>query len=348
VAKPSASKGFSRRAAILKRSWILAVIVFGGALALANSVLVPLYCRGEFAIPLLERANHCLAQSGLTRSSSMLLYFGVVALALFVGIVFDKLPRRASAAAEAKADAVKPGAEPVEQAAVATPTPSVAPTPSATAEAPKAEAPKPDAVPPVDAAKADAPKPDAAPAAAETPAEAPKVDLAAVIEAALKSNAPLPSPVLPKPAPASVVTPPAVPKPAPMPSVSPPPVSASSTLPPAPVLPPPPKPTPIPKPWQKPKPFDGTNEELIARFKDLAKEGGVEAIAAAQRNLDESTLAALGGGVDPKQHLSQIAHLLLIEDPDLKSEVTRGVIVHIAARLKELGVVTNLAPGGSA
>jgi hypothetical protein len=332
----------------LKRSWIPAIIVFGGALALANFVLVPLYCRGGFAVPFLDRANHCLTEGGLTRSSSLLLYFGIVALALLIGILFDRLPRRAPAAAEAKqADAAKPAAEPVEQAAAVTPTPSVAPTPAvAASEAPKAEVPKPDAEPAAEAAKPDTPKPDAAP-------EAP-VDLAAVIEAALKSNAPLPTPappppVLPKPAPSSAVTPPAVPKPAPMPSVTPGPTpTASTTLPPAPVLPPPPKPTPIPKPWQKPKAFDGTNEELIARFKELAREGGVEAIAAAQRNLDESTLAALGGGVDPKQHLSQIAHLLLIEDPDLKSEVTRGVIVHIAARLKELGVVTDLQPKASA
>ena len=133
-----------------------------------------------------------------------------------------------------------------------------------------------------------------------------------------------------------------------MPSVTTPAAPAAEVpkMPPAPILPPPPKPAPLVKPWRQ-KSFEGSNEELIARFKELTKEGGVEAIAAAQRNLDESTLAALASGVDPKQHLSQIAHLLLIEDADLKSEVSRGVVVHIAARLKELGVVADLQPGNA-
>jgi hypothetical protein len=311
----------------LKHSWLLAVIVFAGVLVLGNFVLGPLFCRGEFAIPFLDRAAVCAAQTGFTRSASMLFYFTSVGLALVVGIVADKLPRRSAPAVapakpEEKTDAPK---EAVEPAAVVTPTPSVA----AVTEEPKTEAPK------VEAATA---TPDSVPAADPAPAPAPepaKVDLASVIEAALKSNAPLPPP-----APT-----PAVPKPAPMPSVTPPaPAAEVPKMPPAPVLPPPPKPAPLVKPWRQ-KSFEGTNDELIARFKELTKEGGVEAIAAAQRNLDESTLAALASGVDPKQHLSQIAHLLLIEDADLKSEVSRGVVVHIAARLKELGVVADLQPG---
>ena len=80
-----------------------------------------------------------------------------------------------------------------------------------------------------------------------------------------------------------------------------------------------------------------------AHFRDLKKQEGVNAIAQAQRLLDESTVAALAKGVDPKQHLSEIAHLVLAEDPDLQSGVVRGVVVHIAARLKELGVANKLA-----
>lgn len=88
--------------------------------------------------------------------------------------------------------------------------------------------------------------------------------------------------------------------------------------------------------------FDGTNQELVERFRELRKQEGVNSIAQAQRLLDESTLNALGKGIDPKQHLSDIAHLVLSEDPDLKSGVVRGVVVHIAARLKELGVVQKI------
>jgi len=89
-------------------------------------------------------------------------------------------------------------------------------------------------------------------------------------------------------------------------------------------------------------PFEGTNQELIAHFRELKKQEGVNSIAQAQRLLDESTVAALAKGVEPKQHLSEIAHLVLAEDPDLQSGVVRGVVVHIAARLKELGVANKL------
>lgn len=88
--------------------------------------------------------------------------------------------------------------------------------------------------------------------------------------------------------------------------------------------------------------FDGTNEELLERFRELKKQEGVNSIAQAQRLLDESTMAALSKGIDPKQHLSDVAHLVLTEDPDLQSGVVRGVVVHIAARLKELGVANKL------
>lgn len=88
--------------------------------------------------------------------------------------------------------------------------------------------------------------------------------------------------------------------------------------------------------------FDGTNAELLERFRELKKQEGVNSIAQAQRLLDESTLSALAKGIDPKQHLSDVAHLVLTEDPDLKSGVVRGVVVHIAARLKELGVANKL------
>jgi type IV secretory pathway VirB10-like protein len=90
--------------------------------------------------------------------------------------------------------------------------------------------------------------------------------------------------------------------------------------------------------------FDGTNEELLERFRELKKQEGVNSIAQAQRLLDESTMSALAKGIDPKQHLSQIAHLVLTEDPDLKSGVVRGVVVHVAARLKELGVAKQSMP----
>lgn len=86
------------------------------------------------------------------------------------------------------------------------------------------------------------------------------------------------------------------------------------------------------------KPFEGTVEELVERFRQLRLIDGTNSVAQAQRLLDESTLGALAKGVDPKQHLSDVAHLVLAEDPDLKSSVVRGVVVHIASRLKELGV----------
>lgn len=90
------------------------------------------------------------------------------------------------------------------------------------------------------------------------------------------------------------------------------------------------------------KGFEGTKEELLERFRELKKQEGVNSVAQAQRLLDESTLSALQKGTDPKTHLSEIAHLVLAEDPDLKSGVVRGVVVHIAARLKELGVANKL------
>ncbi|MGE0602653.1 MAG: hypothetical protein AB7O46_02580 [Xanthobacteraceae bacterium] len=86
------------------------------------------------------------------------------------------------------------------------------------------------------------------------------------------------------------------------------------------------------------KPFEGTVEELVERFRQLRLIDGTNSVAQAQRLLDESTLGALSKGIDPKQHLSDVAHLVLAEDPDLKSSVVRGVVVHIASRLKELGV----------
>lgn len=86
------------------------------------------------------------------------------------------------------------------------------------------------------------------------------------------------------------------------------------------------------------KPFEGTVEELVERFRQLRLVDGTNSVAQAQRLLDESTLGALAKGIDPKQHLSDVAHLVLAEDPDLKSSVVRGVVVHIASRLKELGV----------
>jgi hypothetical protein len=94
------------------------------------------------------------------------------------------------------------------------------------------------------------------------------------------------------------------------------------------------------------RPFEGTIEELVERFRQLRRIDGVNSVAQAQRLLDESTLGALSRGIDPKQHLSDVAHHVLIEDPDLKSSVVRGVVVHIAARLKELGV-TQRAPSHS-
>ncbi len=314
----------------MKHSWFPAVIVFTTVLSVGYFIGAPLYCRGGFDIPvaILDRAQVCAGPGGLTRSASMLFYFASVGFALFVGIIADKLPRRALRTAEPKKAEEKtpaPAKEAVEPAAVAVVAPSVAAIP----EAPKTETVTPGVVAPVAAPVIAAPTP--------TPVPEP-MDLAAAVEAALKVNQPAPAPMPAVPAP--VVAPPPVPTPsiATGPSVA----TAPLVLPPAPVLPPPSKPAPLVKPWRQQKPFDGTNDELIARIKELTKEGGVEAIATAQRNLDESTLSALGGGVDPKQHLSQIAHLLLIEDPELKSEVARGVIIHIAARLKELGVIAGL------
>jgi hypothetical protein len=292
------------------RAGIVAIFFFTALLALGHYVAAPFFCRGGLAIPTFEPRALCGADMHLNRSGSVLLYFASIAAALFFGIVAALIPSRSKT----------PPNEPKEK----TETNPAAPFEQIIASEEKKAEEKPGVTP------------AAPPSALETQAEAA----------------------------ASAVTPPA---PAPEPQIGPSEATAAAAqaaIKAAIFSPPPPKPTPavIPATAEKaPDPatlakaeaitvglavkksavhgaFDGTNDELMERFRELKKQEGVNSIAQAQRLLDESTMSALSKGVDPKAHLSQVAHLVLTEDPDLKSAVVRGVVVHVAARLKELGV----------
>jgi hypothetical protein len=294
------------------RAGIVAIFCFAGLLALGHYVAAPFFCRGELAIPTLDPRALCGADMHFSRSGSVLLYFASIAGALFFGIVLGLLPGRNKKPIEEK----KP-----ETNAVATFEQIVAEEEKKQQSAPVAHPSA--ASPPVAAAQTEE-KTATTPAqetlsvpAVETPG--PPLATAAAAQAAIKSAISNPIPPKPSPAPVQIASP-----------------SPETTA----------KAEAITVGLAAKKSaqgsFDGTNQELIERFRELRKQENVNSIAQAQRLLDESTLSALGKGIDPKQHLSDVAHLVLTEDPDLKSGVVRGVVVHIAARLKELGVVQKI------
>jgi hypothetical protein len=303
------------------RAGIVAIFFFAALLALGHYVAAPFFCRGELAIPTLDPRALCGADMHFNRSGSVLLYFASIAGALFFGIVAGLLPGGSRKAPEEKK-----------------PEPNAAVTfEQIVAEEEKKLA----ATPPVAQTSAQASQPAAA--AAAVSAEAPSTEVAPV------TSTPQAPPVAPPPAHAE--TPPGPPH-----AVA---AAAQAAITGATFAPPTQKAAaPSPETTAKAEaitvglaaaksashsgPFDGTNPELIERFRELKKNENVNSIAQAQRLLDESTLSALGKGIDPKQHLSDVAHLVLMEDPDLKSGVVRGVVVHIAARLKELGVVQKI------
>lgn len=315
------------------RAGIVAIVFFAGLLALGHYVAAPMLCRGALPLPALDPRALCGADMHFNRSGSVLLYFASIAGALFFGIVAALIPARKKATPAEKEKAPANAAETFEQI-IAQEEKKQQDAPPATAapgaeSAPNAEAPKSVEVTPAPAVSA------------QEPQIGPSQETAAAAQAAIEAAifAPKPQPVS---SPASTVAPVPVPTPA-------------STLAPTPA------PTPAPSTETTAKaeaitvglavkknssgPFDGTNEELMERFRELKKQEGVNSIAQAQRLLDESTMSALGRGIDPKAHLSQVAHLVLTEDPDLKSAVVRGVVVHVAARLKELGVAKPNLPG---
>ena len=314
------------------RAGIVAIIFFAALLALGHYVAAPFFCRGSLAIPSLDPRALCGADMHLNRSGSVLLYFASIAAAVFFGIVAMLLPSRGKPAAAvtpevpaaAKAEEAKQpeatAAETFEQIAAAEEQKAAA----SNTETNNTEA---------DASAGTPERPVAHPSALQAHAEAASVeDVTPVTETPPITEA--------TPEPAA----------APEPEVHVGPTMAAAEAAqatimgaiasPAPQSPPAAVEIDLAPPVVKKAggPFDGSNDELMEHFRELKKEDGVSSIAQAQRLLDESTMSALSRGVDPKAHLSQVAHLVLTEDPDLKSAVVRGVVVHIAARLKELGI----------
>lgn len=340
------------------RAGIVAIFFFVALLALGHYVAAPFFCKGGLALPTLDPRAYCGADLHLNRSGSMLLYFGSIAIAFVFGALAGLTVRRAPQA-QAKVDdksAAKPDAfeqiliaeeKKEEKKQEASKEKSEGEKKEAKAEEKPEEKKEPAATPPVVAhpsalpAQASETKPAeqkaAEPKAAEAPAPAAAPvataePVANTIDAAAAAEAAIAAAIFGSPDDAKKPATPEAPKQEP--AVEP------STL---------AKAEAITVGLAVAKsaargPFDGTNAELLELFRDLKKQEGVNSIAQAQRLLDESTLAALGKGIDPKQHLSEIAHLVLAEDPDLKSGVVRGVVVHIAARLKELGVAQFPAP----
>lgn len=320
------------------RAGIVAIIFFAAVLALGHYVAAPMFCRGGLAIPSLDPRALCGADFHLNRQGSVLLYFAAIAIAMFFGLIVAMFSRprpeqakEKDAAKEEKKDEKKkeekPG-EPFEQLVVATEKAEAEkkePAPVPVAHPSAAAAPSPAPAPMTEAAVSPATEPTAVAEPTPTPiVQVPQASASQSAEAAITA-ALFPSEV--KPEAASQPAPPAEAKPEIISSAEA--ISAAEAI----------TAGLAAKKSGANKPFDGTNEELLERFRELKKLEGVNSIAQAQKLLDESTLAALSKGIDPKQHLSQVAHLVLAEDPDLKSGVVRGVVVHVAARLKELGVV---------
>lgn len=349
------------------RAGIVAIVFFTGLLALGHYVAAPVFCSGGLAIPSLDPRALCGADLHLNRSGSVLLYFSSIAAAVFFGIVATLLPSRGPRAAEKPVEAkpeVKSEAEPEVKSEETKPEPTASETFEQIAAAQEQQEQKADALAPeTNAAEAvaatsdqpveqpidqsidqpiDQPIEQPLEQPSEQPIEEPSIALEAQPDVMSAADA-MPAAETP---PVAIVTPqpvapsePAGPTMAaaeaaqatimgaisePQPAA---PAARDNIEPPAPVV-------------RKTSSgaFDGSNEELLELFRELKKTDGVSAIAQAQRLLDESTMSALSRGVDPKAHLSQIAHLVLTDDPDLKSAVVRGVVVHIAARLKELGI----------
>lgn len=325
------------------RAGIVAIFFFAALLAVGHYIGAPFFCRGGISIPTLDPRALCGADMHLNQSGSVLFYFVSIVAALIFGAVAGMLPGKGKKAAEEpkKEDSQAKAAETFEQIVAAEekkaeekkaeekkaeekksePTQPVVAHPSALAVQSASTASSTEGTPA-------ASEPAAAAAAETPPAETPGPprDVAAAAQAAIVDA------IFAKPAPAPTPTPP--PAPVPVQPTAPNPETAA-------------KAEAITVGLAATKsahsgPFDGTNQELVERFRELRKNENVNSIAQAQRLLDESTLSALGRGIDPKQHLSDVAHLVLTEDPDLKSGVVRGVVVHIAARLKELGVVQKI------
>ncbi|MBX3534043.1 MAG: hypothetical protein KF826_06810 [Xanthobacteraceae bacterium] len=344
------------------RAGIVAIIFFVAVLALGHYVAAPMFCRGALVIPSLDARALCGADFHLNRQGSVLLYFAAIVVAMFFGLIAAMFSRPRAAKAETKAAKKEDEKKQDKEEAKKEDKPSetleklVVATEKAEAEKAAAEKKEPSPSP----SPSPSPVPVAHPSAAATPVAAtPAAEPAAVTPpAATAAPEPAPTPIVPAPQTASQSAEAAInaalfPAAEPTPEVKPEAVSQSA-----------PSAEPMPeivstaeavsaaeaitgmnaKKNAPNRPFDGTNEELMERFRELKKQEGVTSIAQAQKLLDESTLAALSKGIDPKQHLSQVAHLVLADDPDLKSGVVRGVVVHVAARLKELGVVQKFIP----
>ncbi|MBY0531316.1 MAG: hypothetical protein K2P86_05030 [Xanthobacteraceae bacterium] len=293
------------------RAGIVAIFFFAGTLALGHYVAAPFFCRGGIVIPTLDAKALCGADLHLNRSGSVLLYFGSIAIAFLFGLIASLLPSRAKQASDAKSE--KNHAETFEQIVAATEAKQTPAANPSAAAAPASTA----AVPASTSASTPAPKPTPV---VPGPSQADAAVAAAVLSGAPADKKPAAEPEKKaEPAPAAAPQNPATAAAADAITVG---LAVAMN--------------------GSRGAFDGTNQELLERFRELKKQESVNSIAQAQRLLDESTFSALSKGVDPKQHLSEIAHLVLAEDPDLKSGVVRGVVVHIAARLKELGVVQKI------
>lgn len=350
------------------RAGLVGIIFFAGLLALGHYYGAPAFCRGTLAVPTLDPRQLC-TDLVLNRSGSMLLYFGSIAGAMFFGILASLLPGGRKTAVEAAV--VEKKAETFEEVVAATDAKAVPATADASAPV-KTDDAKPEAVKDAgnDTVKtdakaeaavtatppADAPKPEAIPAKATDASSAAEAAVAAAILSATGLAPDEKSANKKSPEKAEAKTAPALePKNAveaeKQPENKPDPENILKTA----MAETPSEPDPVTLATAEAisanlaanqngtrMPFEGTNEDLVLRFRELRKYDGVNSVAQAQRLLDESTLGALARGVDPKQHLSDVAHLMLAEDPDLKSAVVRGVVVHIAARLKELGVVQGM------
>jgi hypothetical protein len=296
------------------RAGIVAIFFFTALLALGHYVAAPFFCRGGLTIPTLDPRALCGADMHLNRSGSVLLYFASIAAALFFGIAAAMLRSRNKSAPK----------DPKEKTET---NPAAAFEQIIASEEKKAEE-KPAVTPAAHPSALPAQTEPAAPVAA--PAPEPQIGPSQAAAAAAQSaiEAAIFSPLPPKPTPPAG---PATQERAPDPATTAKAEAITVGL--------------AVKKSAAHGAFDGTNDELMERFRELKKQEGVNSIAQAQRLLDESTMSALSKGVDPKSHLSQVAHLVLTEDPDLKSAVVRGVVVHVAARLKELGVAKPNIPG---
>jgi len=291
------------------RAGLVGIFIFVALLTLGHYVAAPFFCRGGISLQALDPRAFCGADLHLNRSGSMLLYFGAIAIAFLFGAIAGVLPGRSGAQKEEK-----PAADPAETfdqiiAAEEKKQQQAAPVAHPSPAAAEAAAPEASAA----AITSPPPPPPAGPSASEAAKAA--AMLSGVVPGAKANEVKKAEPALtppPPPPPPAVATADAI-------TVG---LAAAKN--------------------GIRGTFDGTNEELLERFRELKKQEGVNSIAQAQRLLDESTMAALSKGIDPKQHLSDVAHLVLTEDPDLQSGVVRGVVVHIAARLKELGVANKL------